>query len=76
MFLLMNISNMELRNEFGFAIGVVRVIILWRIHLKHYSSAENEETPGKEAAVEGDESRPSFGVRFLGSMGVNVDRGE
>lgn len=26
--------------------------------------------------MEGDESRPSFGVRFLGSMGVNVDRGE
>lgn len=38
--------------------------------------AENDETAGKEAAAEEDVSRPSFGVRFLGSMGVNVDRGQ
>lgn len=43
---------------------------------EHCSGAENDETAGKEAAAEGDVSRPSFGVRFLGSMGVNVDRGE
>lgn len=40
-----------------------------------YSDAENDESAGKDVLKE-DESRTFFGVRFLGSMGVNVDRGE
>ncbi|KAG0723120.1 DCC-interacting protein 13-alpha [Chionoecetes opilio] len=40
------------------------------------SGAENDECAGRDVVLKEDESRTFFGVRFLGSMGVNVDRGQ
>ncbi|XP_045125897.1 DCC-interacting protein 13-alpha-like isoform X2 [Portunus trituberculatus] len=39
-------------------------------------NSENDESAGGDVVLKEDESRTFFGVRFLGSMGVNVDRGQ
>lgn len=44
--------------------------------LHHHCCSENDESAGGDAVLKEEESRTFFGVRFLGSMGVNVDRGE
>uniref|UniRef100_A0A0P4W8V8 PH domain-containing protein n=2 Tax=Scylla olivacea TaxID=85551 RepID=A0A0P4W8V8_SCYOL len=39
-------------------------------------NSENDESAGGDVVLKEDEPRTFFGVRFLGSMGVNVDRGQ